>query len=118
MLFYGSLTDRRIVALDTLERHGLAVQTLFGAYGPERDAWIARSRLVLNLHQVASAPFEAVRVAYLLANRCAVVAERDDDARPWAEGVTGNPYDGLLAICNAGWPRPRNASGWPIRATN
>ncbi len=103
VLFYGSLTDRRIVALDTLEQHGLAVQTLFGVYGSERDAWIARSRLVLNLHQVEDAPFEAVRVAYLLANRCAAVAEgdpmQDDDARPWAEGMAWTSYDNLLATC-------------------
>ncbi len=83
------------MALDSLERNGLAGQTLFGAYGPERDAWIAGSRLFLNLHQVAGAPFEAVRVAYLLANRCAVVAEgdheRDDNARPLGRGRGVDP---------------------------
>lgn len=103
VLFYGSLTDRRIVALDSLDRHGLAVQTLFGVYGSERDAWIARSRLVLNLHQVAGAPFEAVRVAYLLANRCAVVAEgdpaQDEDAQPWAEGLAWTTYDDISGTC-------------------
>lgn len=68
VLFYGSMTDCRIMAFGILERNGISVHTLFGVYGFERDAWIARSRLVLNLHQVADAPFEAVRVAYLLAN--------------------------------------------------
>ena len=79
------------------------MQTLFGVYGPERDAWIARSRLVLNLHQVAGAPFEAVRVANLLANRCAVVAEgdpaQDEDAQPWAEGLAWATYDDILGTC-------------------
>ncbi len=103
VLFYGSLTERRRAALDALEQQGLAVETLFGVYGSERDAWVARSRLVLNFHQVSGAPFEAVRVAYLLANRCAVVAEgdptQDEDARPWGEGLAWTTYDDVSATC-------------------
>ena len=79
----------------------------FGVYGPEHDAWIARSRMILNLHQAAGAPFEAVRVAYLLANHCAVVTEGDpmqnDDALPWAEGLAWTSYDNRLATCQH-WP--------------
>ena len=38
--------------------------------------WIARSKIVLNLHQYDAQVFEIVRVSYLLANRRAVVSER------------------------------------------
>ena len=67
------------------------------------DATVISDGKIGISHQVEDAPFEAVQVAYLLANRCAVVAEgdpmQDDDARPWAEGMAWTSYDNLLATC-------------------
>ena len=102
-LFYGSLSLRRRGVLEAVQHQGMLVQTLFGVYGAERDAWIARSRLVLNLHQTEAAPFEVVRVAYLLANHCAVVAEGDPhkevDAMPWAQGIAWTTYSDFASTC-------------------
>lgn len=102
VLFYGSLNARRQAVLRDMETAGLRVATGFGLYGAERDALIARSKLVLNMHYYESQIFEIVRVSYLLANRVAVVAECnpateiDEDLR---EAVAGVPYARLTAEC-------------------
>ncbi len=76
ILFYGSVNDRRKAVLERLAcLDDVAVKILFGVYGADRDAWIARSRIVLNIHHYEQQLFEAVRVSYLLNNRCLVVSE-------------------------------------------
>jgi hypothetical protein len=102
VLFYGSLTDRRKAALRAITDTGLRVRAEFGLYGAERDALIARSKLVLNLHKHAAQIFEIVRVSYLLANRVAVVSEVSEDTEippDLAAAVCGVPYDRLAQAC-------------------
>lgn len=102
VLFYGSLNERRAVVLRELTRRGLQVKHLFGVYGAARDAWIARSRIVLNMHYFEAKVFEAVRVTYLLANRRFVVSERGSDpaeAAEYAAGVVFSDYEALADTC-------------------
>jgi hypothetical protein len=102
VLFYGSLTDRRQAALRAVEDAGLRVRPAFGVYGAARDALIARSKVVLNLHKHEAQIFEIVRVSYLLANRVAVVSEVSDQTEmpaDLADAVYGVPYDGLAQAC-------------------
>jgi hypothetical protein len=102
VLFYGSLNDRREVIIDDLSTAGVRVKTLFGVYGRERDAWIARSRIVLNHHYYEFGRFEIIRVSYLLANRKCVVSETGIDPdleSPFREAVTFGKYDELVDIC-------------------
>jgi hypothetical protein len=75
VLFYGSMNERRNNVISQLRQAGLNAHTVFGMYGPARDALIARSKVVLNMHYYEANIFELVRVSYLLANRKAVVAE-------------------------------------------
>lgn len=75
VLFYGSLNERRKMVLDSLREAGLNVVHLFGVYGEERDAHIARAKVVLNIHFYDTKTFETARVSYLLANKKAVVSE-------------------------------------------
>lgn len=75
VLFYGTVTERRRKILKSVEKTGLKVTALFKAYGKERDAMIARSKIVLNLHKHDAQIFEIVRVSYLLANAKAVISE-------------------------------------------
>lgn len=123
VLFYGSLSPRRRKILDALIIAGVRVQVLFGVYGVERDAWIGRSRIVLNLHQVANYPFESVRVGYLLANRRCVLSETglngDRDAFRWRDGIAWAEYAEMVETCQA-WlaSKARRAAlaedGWQI----
>lgn len=85
VLFFGSLNARRQQVLDELKAAGLRVVALFGVYSWERDAYIARAKLVINVHFYDTKVLEMVRLAYLLANRCAVLSEhsasrQDDEA--------------------------------------
>lgn len=79
ILFYGSVNERRLDVLLDLRARGLYVEVVTGKYGPERDALIARAKVVLNMHYYLPGIFEAVRVSYLWANRKCVVSEASTD---------------------------------------
>lgn len=104
VLFYGSVNERRSRILEGLRAQGLEVKVVFGVYGAERDALIARAKVILNLHYYDSSIFEIVRVSYLLANQKAVVAEYhpgtdiDPELR---EAVRAVPYEGLIETCQS-----------------
>lgn len=102
VLFYGALSERRRKILDQLHARGLNVKWLFGVYGGSRDAWIARSKVVINIHQFDAQVFEIVRVSYLLANRRTVLSERGADSadeRSLASGIAFADYDELVESC-------------------
>lgn len=75
VLFYGSVNPRRREVLEALDKAGIKVEVIFGVYGKERDAYIARSKIVLNIHHMNESIFEIFRVSHLLANRKCVVSE-------------------------------------------
>jgi hypothetical protein len=102
VLFYGTLTDRRRVVLDALVARGLRVEMCGGLYGPARDALIARSKVVVNIHgRDQNTVFESVRVFYLLANTKAVVSERGDGHEDFVSAVAFAEYDELVEQCTA-----------------
>lgn len=81
-LFYGSLTHERLKVIEkiTKMKNDLSypsVVTLISIYGKQRDEFIARSKIILNIsHQVN---FEIVRVSYLLANKKPVLCFSDNE---------------------------------------
>ena len=102
VLFYGGMNERRWNITEALEKKGATVGVLSDCYGATRDAFIARSRIVLNMHYYEARNFETVRVAYLLANRRFVVSETGSDAaleEPFREGIAFAPYDRLVDTC-------------------
>lgn len=102
VLFYGSINERRKNIIDGLIAAGLNVKFLHGVYGQERDAWIARSKIVLNMHFYASKLHEVIRTSYLLANSKAVVSECDEDTEiedDLRAAIVAVPYDQLVNTC-------------------
>ena len=102
VLFYGASYERRYAVLRDLHDRGLRVKWLSGVYGASRDAWIARSKIVVNIHYWEAKIFEITRVSYLLANKRAVVSERGADPtleRDLESGVAFADYDGLVDRC-------------------
>jgi tetratricopeptide (TPR) repeat protein len=102
VLFYGSINDRRQHILDQLENKGVRVKTLFGVYGAERDQYIARSKIILNMHFYGAKVFEIVRVSYLLANGAFVISEESDypeEEAYFRDGVVFTPYENLVDCC-------------------
>lgn len=103
VLFYGSGNQRRVDLLNKLREKGLNVVHAFGVYGAERDALIARAKLVINIHLYETQIFEIVRVSYLLANHKAVVADADPASSELPAGIENAialaPYDELPELC-------------------
>ena len=102
VLFYGSVNERRQKILADLTNAGLRVQAIFGVYGQQRDALIARSKVVLNMHLHKSQIFEIVRVFYLMINGKAVVGEvgeRTAIESCYLDGIQPATYDGLVDWC-------------------
>lgn len=102
ILFYGSLNERRLAVLEQMATAGLKIEVLFGVYGDERDALIARSRIVLNVHYYDSKIFEIVRISHLLANGVCVVSEdspMDSALAAVADGIVQAPYEELVDRC-------------------
>jgi hypothetical protein len=57
VLFYGASYERRCAVLRDLHDRGLRVKWPSGVYGARRDAWIARSKIVLNIHYLGRENF-------------------------------------------------------------
>lgn len=96
------MNERRAEILYGLQARGLIIEHLFDVYGRKRDAWIARSKVVLNMHLLESQIFEVVRVFYLLINGVAVVGEVNGpetliDER-FAQGIVAASYDDLIDV--------------------
>ncbi len=75
VLFYGLVNERRDKVLKALLRKGIRVLVPERAFGRERDALIARAKLVLNIHHYVPASLELARLGYVFANSRAVVSE-------------------------------------------
>lgn len=99
VLFYGSMSARRAAVLDDLRGRGLNAIQLFGIYGAERDAHIARAKVVLSMHHADGGQFEHVRVSYLLANRKAVVCEGGGSPNEFS--ALWLSYGALASACEA-----------------
>jgi hypothetical protein len=102
VLFYGSVNDRRNTVISGLRQAGLNAHAVFGVYGAARDALIARSKVVLNMHYYEANIFELVRVSYLLANRKAVVAECNPGTEidpDIVDAVQLARYEDLVSAC-------------------
>ncbi len=99
ILFYGSVNERRRKVLQEILAHGRSVNVLFGAYGEQRDAAIARSSIILNIHHYSAAIFESVRISYLLNNGCCVVSENSTSYPYAGVDLCMAPYEQLAQTC-------------------
>jgi len=78
VLYYGNYVPYRYETLSKIaetrgDLTGLSVMTLRNFWGKQRDEFIGRSKVIINISH-ASDIFEIVRVSYLLANKKAVVS--------------------------------------------
>ncbi len=80
LIFYGSMNDRRKKIIEKLRSRGLKILTVFGLYGPERDALLGKARAVLNLHFYESQIFQQIRAFYALSNGIPVISENFPEA--------------------------------------
>ncbi len=107
VVFCGVVNERRKVILDALIARGLTVSVIGPgeAYGAERDAVLARSKLALNFLQFEYGTFPVLRAAHAAANRLPMLSERAREMPPWVSYVTR--YEDLVeAACDALRDRP------------
>jgi hypothetical protein len=97
VLFYGIMTDRRRMIIEEL-RPKVRTLALEYVYGQDRDNWIARSKIVLNIHQYETQLAEQVRVSYLLNNAKCVVSEKSQ-WEPLGQWCALTPFEGLVDTC-------------------
>jgi hypothetical protein len=96
VLFYGSTPPRRSAVLLELNKRCHVKTVPFGQYGTERDQWIGRSKIVLNIHAKDYLYImEQSRISYLLTNRCFVLSEICND-NPYGDGLIQVPYNALI----------------------
>lgn len=101
VLFVGSPHPRRARIIEKLKSRGVGVVYLQSAFGETRNRYIARSRIVLNIHAWDVVQIlETVRVSFLLANRTFVISE-ESFHNPYGDGVVYAPYDRLVEVCIA-----------------
>ena len=85
--------------LSRLAREPVQLKVLEGVFGAGRDAFVARSRLVLDIHYFEARLLEMPRIAHLLTNRAFVLAEESAD-NPYAGlGLATAPYHALAERC-------------------
>lgn len=83
LIFYGSMNERRKKIIDNLAGRGIRILTVFGLYGPERDALLGKARAVLNLHFYDAQIFQQIRAFYALSNGVPVISENfPEDSAP------------------------------------
>lgn len=103
VLFYGRINDRRASVLAECRLAGLRVVGVsVGCVGAERDALIARSKIVLNMGWADDSVFEQYRVSYLMNNGKAVVTEMHPDERlpeAYCAALAVARYDQLAETC-------------------
>lgn len=99
VLHVGSLTDRRVTIINELASKGIKVHYLFGVYGKERDDWIARSKIVINVHFYTSTRFEIVRCSHLMSNRKCIISETSDGGELYNEGIHFTSYNDIVPSC-------------------
>jgi hypothetical protein len=92
---------RRMPILEELKKR-VNLKAVYGIYHGELATLIARSKVILNLHgEKGFHSQESMRVAYLLANRKAVVTEVNagDDTDGFENSALCVPYPNLVDAC-------------------
>jgi hypothetical protein len=107
VLFFGSLTHRRIAILEALMARGLRVELNRVGHWTleERNGYLRRAKVVLNLHNWEDSRIvEVPRLSILMRHRKAVVCELypDSEIEPWMrKAVVGAPYARLVETVEA-----------------
>ena len=80
VLMYGMPGPERIALYQRLCQAGLHAVFVCGLYGEQRDALIARSKIVVNAGFLPAKIHEISRISYLLCNSKAVVSQLDPES--------------------------------------
>ncbi|MBQ9537286.1 MAG: hypothetical protein IJU79_05815 [Desulfovibrionaceae bacterium] len=77
--FYGAINPYRKKIIDALHNSGIKIYIHTNTNYIDRDCFIARCKMVLNMHQFRPGIQEIVRLGYLWANKKCVLCEKNSD---------------------------------------
>lgn len=98
VVFSGFMSTRRVKLLEALRARGLnAVHVPFPTFGPERDKYLARAKLALNMMYDGGWVYPFPRGAHLAANRIPMLNEDAPEIPNWAGAR--RTYDELADRC-------------------
>lgn len=80
LLFYGSLSARRVTILQKLSDAGLKVEAHFGVFGDERNALLDRAKVVVDVKQRDDDPNDKTRTFFLDSRGVCLLTENDENA--------------------------------------
>jgi len=97
ILFTGCINSHRAEWLTALTDAGLNVTILTNTYGIEKEGYLRRARIVLNLHYYQNATIEQLRIIPALAAGIMVISETCTDTLPIAE-FANSPAE-MVTLC-------------------
>lgn len=109
VVFVGGMTPRRAKIIKEMEFARLKVKWIWQIYGRERDAYLMRTKLALNVHAVPGDKIlEIVRMSHYFANKIPTLSERGtnwdeykdtyENAACWAD--YDEMVDKAVELCN------------------
>lgn len=94
VLFMGALNGRRSFTVQLLGHLFDEVHVLQSTWGMERDEFMARAKLLLNVHFYKAQTLELLRISHALNSGIPVVSEESPN-NPWPDAFESVPYEGI-----------------------
>ena len=99
VLFYGAFNDRRTQIYQKLKSKGINVIFRDDLWGEEKEEFIDRAKIILNLHYFPTGRFELVRVLPLLINGKFILTETSSNMDEYSSihsGLATSNYDQIV----------------------
>ena len=100
ILFYGGMNESRQRSLTYIQRniHPYKIEFIQNVWGSDLDEYIARAKIVLNLHFFPDNRQEQVRMFPLVSNGCCVVSEFSE-SNHMGNSIMNVPLDDIPGVC-------------------
>jgi len=79
LLFYGSLSERRMEVLTKIANADLRIEAHFGVFGAARNALVDRAKVIVDVKQRAEDPNDKTRTFFLDSRGACVLTENDEN---------------------------------------
>lgn len=104
VLFMGALNEKRVNFINKLKDNNINVHVAaYNLWGRKRDAIVARSKILLNIHFYENAILETARLSYILSmGECIVISEKSSDSfldKSYANYVDFCNSDNVVQMC-------------------
>lgn len=99
VLLYGSLTERRLTAIQKMQELGLKVEYHKHSDDNRREELMGQAKVSLCLRAGEGYQVEPIRLVHALGNECFVVCEDGPGIEPFEAGLVKCKYEDLAATC-------------------